>query len=59
MVLWLESLPLTVTDTTRGNTNYNSPSIPPLRIVTGWGNDPSSGYLGLPRGSKYPIFRSL
>ena len=33
--------PLTVTVTTRGHRNYNSPLIrPPLRTVTGWGNDP-------------------
>ena len=38
---YLGLFPLTVTVTTRGNRNYNSPLIrPPLRTVTGWGNDP-------------------
>ena len=40
--------PLTVTVTTRGNRDYNSPLIrPPLRSVTGWGNDPSYPYIAL------------
>ena len=33
--------PLAVTVTTRGIRSYNSPLIrPPLKTVTGWGNDP-------------------
>ena len=38
--------PLTVTVTTRGNRNHNSPLIirPSLRTVTGWGNDPNQGH---------------
>ena len=35
------SFPLTVTVATRGSRSYNSPLIrPPIRTVTGWGNDP-------------------
>ena len=45
---WLVGLfPLTVTVTTRGNRNYNTPLFrPPLRTVTGWGNDPNAWHDG-------------
>ena len=45
--LYIGIFPLTVTVTTRGNRNYNSPLIrPPLRTVTGRGDDPT--YASIP-----------
>ena len=44
--------PLTVIVTTRGNRSYNNPLIrPPLRTVTGWGNDPRYVVYGVVLGT--------